>query len=116
MARRKVTIEQDREAALAASSASEVGELESLDGTWLVTWDHTDAGYLTYLVEDREDGGNYVARWDDGWRIAPEGRTTVDNERLLDESAPDLMELVEVLNRASGRQPVPGVHTWKEAE
>jgi len=34
-------------------------------------------------VSDEDEGARYVARYDNGWRIAPKHRATVDVERLI---------------------------------
>jgi hypothetical protein len=89
-------------------SAADTGSLESLDGWWQVTWDHTGAiGYLTYQLEDRDSGALYVARYDDGWRVAPAHMATVDMERLLPTDS-DFDVVRELLDRAAGRG-TPGV-------
>lgn len=105
----------NRGAATAAPRTSATGRVESLDGWWTVEWDHRDVtGYLTYLVTDLDEGRRYVARHDDGWRIAPEGHATVDMEHLIDPGDPELMTLVVALNTASGRAGLPGVHVWED--
>jgi hypothetical protein len=61
---------------------ADTGKVET--DRWQVYWDHTGPGQLTWNVRDRDEGYEYVARRDDGWRIAPRGHTTVDNEVLLE--------------------------------
>jgi hypothetical protein len=91
----------------------EKGRIETVDGTFEVSWDHTDNyGQLTYNVIDYDDGNEYVARYDDGWRACPKGFTTVDYERLIPTTG-EWDTLIDALNRASGRAPVPGIHNMK---
>lgn len=82
---------------------TEQGTLTSLDGWWTITWDHAHTGQATYEVFDEDDGSEYVARYDDGWRVAPKGHATVDLERLISLDDPELHPLLDALNRASGR-------------
>ncbi len=88
--------------------ASDKGTLESLDGWWECHWDNEDnMAQYTYKLYDRDEGRWYVARYDDGWRVAPEGHATVDMERLLpDDSDYDMVR--DLLDRASGRGE-PGI-------
>lgn len=87
------------------------GEIESLSGTFVVTWDHRENnGELRYRVYERELEQHYVCRYDDGWRIAPRGHTTVDLERFIPEDDDLCMELIHTLNRADGRVRVGGIH------
>jgi hypothetical protein len=86
----------------------EAGRLESVDGVWLVEWDHTDAGLLTYSVEDRDEGRRYIAHYDGGWRARPEHLNSVDHEILIPTDDPEFHSLLDVLNRASGRG-TPGI-------
>lgn len=88
--------------------------MESLDGWFLIEWDWREStynrhvGYLTYDVLDRDTGYRYVARYDDGWRLAPKGHETVDMEELIGNEVqaynPDLEGLVMTLNLVSGKQ------------
>lgn len=87
---------------IARAIAEDKGTLESLDGWWEVHWDNADnTGQYTYRLFDRDEGYWYVARYDDGWRIAPEGHGTVDMERLLPNDS-EWDTLRDVLNRARG--------------
>lgn len=86
---------------------NEKGDVESVDGWWHVSWNHEGNSYMTYTVRDNDSGYEYVARFDDGWRIAPRGMATVDMERLIGDQVqafdPELEGLVQTLNLASGR-------------
>jgi len=88
------------------------GETTSLDGWFAVSWDDDADGssYRRYQIEELDTGYRYVARWDDGWRIAPRSTPTVDHERLVgDTTGPispeyaDLDGLLATLNLVSGR-------------
>lgn len=93
-------------------AAADRGTLLDAGGYFRITWDHDHGGLLQYTIEEAGGGATYLAHYDGGWRVRPGYMPTVDMERLLDPSDPDFMDLVDALNRASGRAPVPGVHTW----
>lgn len=86
---------------------TDVGTVRSVDGWWTVSWDHTNESYLTYTIFDEDDGHEYTARYDDGWRVAQKGHATVDQERLIGNHVqaffPELEGLVQTLNLISGR-------------
>jgi hypothetical protein len=90
------------------SKQTETGKQQSVDGWWTIEWDHTHNGYLTYTVTDEDEGNRYIARYDDGWRIAPEYMATVDMERLIGNEVqafyPELEGLIQTLNLISGKQ------------
>ena len=59
----------------------ESGKVES--DHWLVWWDHSGPGQLTWTCRDKLDGMEYTCRRDDGWRISRRGEPTVDYEVSL---------------------------------
>jgi hypothetical protein len=82
---------------------------------WLVTWDHTAPGQLTWEVRQEvpDEFGDVilVARYDDGWRIARKGFTTVDHEVMLRYLARTQLveeegwrELLALLNEIAGKE------------
>jgi hypothetical protein len=85
----------------------EQGATESVDGWWRVEWDNRHNSYLTFTVIDNDDGQRYRARYDDGWRVAPEATPQVDHEQLIGNEvqaySPELEGLVQTLNLVSGR-------------
>jgi hypothetical protein len=77
-----------------------------------VEWDFTDeVGHLKYTVVDQDSGERYLAYHSEGWLLVPESTPTVDYERRIPDDS-DFESLIIALDKASGREKIPGVRVW----